>query len=333
MNLGILAIEYYLPEKILTNFELEELHPDWDMGKIFTKTGVKSRHIASETETALDISIKATEKLLNKNYIEKDKIDGIVFCTQSQDYLMPSNSFLIHKHFKFKSNVWTFDINLACSGFIYGLSIIRGMIETGMGKNVLFITSDTYSKYINNNDRSTKVLFGDGGAATLIGESNESMLVDVILESSGNNFDSFYIPAGACRMPKSEITKITENINGNIRSPENIHMNGFSVWEFISKTVPNQICLLLERNNLSIQQIDFFAFHQASRMTLNSLVKTLRIKQPIFSNLELKGNLVSSSLPILIKDAIDANKIKRGDLILLSGFGVGLSWGSFLIKY
>jgi 3-oxoacyl-[acyl-carrier-protein] synthase-3 len=333
MNIGIRAIEYYLPEKKISNLELQELQPDWDMDKIFNKTGVRNRHVASANETALDLAIHATDKLFIKHDLSLDNIDGIIFCTQSQDYIMPSNSFLIHKHFGFKSHVWTFDLNLACSGFIYGLSIIRGLIETGMGKNILFITSDTYSKYINKDDRSTRVLFGDGAAATLIGESNGSLLIDVILESSGIFFDSFYIPAGGCKTPKSDYTKIHESINGNIRTLEDIHMNGFSVWKFITKTVPNQINNLLNRNNLSIEQVDFFAFHQASQLTLDSLIKTLQIKQPVFSNLELKGNLVSSSLPILIKDALDSNKIKRGDLMLLSGFGVGLSWGSFLIKF
>lgn len=333
MNIGIVAIEYYLPEKIVNNHELEKLHPNWDMEKIFVKTGVKSRHIANENETAFDISIRAVEKLFSKNEIDKRKIDGIIFCTQSPDFIMPSNAFLIHKHFCFGTNVWAFDINLACSGFVYGISIVRGMIQSGMGKNILLITSDTYSKYINENDRSTRVLFGDGGAATVIGESFGSELIDVILETSGSNYDSFYIPAGGCRMPNSDKTKLTEDVNGNVRTFENIHMNGFAVWKFISRTVPNQINELLKRNNTKIEEIDFFAFHQASLLTLDSLIKTLNISKPVFSNLENKGNLVSSSIPILLKEAMDSKKLNRGDLVLLSGFGVGLSWGSFLIRY
>lgn len=334
MNIGIKAIEYHLPNNKVSNIELGQLHPDWDMEKIFNKTGVEYRHWSSESETAFDLSVIAVEKLLRQNKIDIDEIDGIVYCTQSQDYIMPSNSYLLHKKFNLKNKVWTFDINLACSGYIYGISIVRGMLESGMGKNILLITADTYSKFINKNDRSTSVLFGDGAAATLIGEESESEIIDIILETSGENFDTFYIPAGGCRLPASLETKLVNiDESGNFKTLENIHMNGFAVWKFISRTVPDQINFLLNKNNLKIDDIDFFGFHQASKLTLDSLIKVLKIKKPVYSNLVKSGNLVSSSIPVLLKNAIDDKQLKRGDLVLLSGFGVGLSWGSILLKY
>jgi 3-oxoacyl-[acyl-carrier-protein] synthase-3 len=248
---------------------------------------------------------------------------------------MPANSFLIHKHFNFKQEVWTFDYNLACSGYIFGLGIIRGLIETGLAKNVLLVNAETYSKYLNPKDRSTTILFGDGGAASIISKEDEGGIIDVVLSSNGDKFDTFYIPAGGMKTPKNNSTgKTIADNSGNMKSQENIHMNGFAVWQFISKNVSKQISYLLEKNKLKTDDIDLFIFHQASKLTLDSLMKSLKLEEDkVFVNLQDIGNTVSASIPIAIKDAEQKGKLKRGDLILLSGFGVGLSWGSILMKY
>lgn len=335
MALIIKHIEYYLPEKIVSNEDLAKKNPGWDIKKIEEKSGVYSRHIAADDQTALDLAIKAVEKLLSNGLVTKDQIDAIIFCTQSQDYIMPANSFLIHKYFKFNQNVWTFDYNLACSGYIYGLAISNGILKTYLAKNILLITSETYSKYINPKDRSTSVLFGDGAAASIVTENSENGMMDVVLESNGEKFDTFYIPAGGSKIPKNESTKeIKVDQSGNEKTLENIFMNGFSVWQFISKNVSEQINKLLAKNNLIVNDIDLFVFHQASKLTLDSLVKILKIDEnKVFVNLKDIGNTVSSSIPIALKDAEESGKLKRGDLILLSGFGVGLSWGSIIMKY
>ena len=335
MGVGIKAIEYYLPENEVSNEDLQVLHPQWDLKKVGEKSGVLSRHISKDGETAFDLACKAVQKLFATEVIEKNDIDGIIFCTQSPDYIMPSNAFLIHKFFNFGNNVWAFDYNLACSGYIYGISICRGMIETDMAKNVLLITADTYSKYIHAEDRSTSVLFGDGAAVSLISQTDDSTIIDVQLASSGKEYESFYIPSGGCRIPKNADTK--EKIidhSGNITTQENIQMNGFAVWKFISVTVPEQIRNLLRKNSLLIENIDFFGFHQASKLTLDSLIKALKIdSKKAFSNLELIGNTVSASIPIALKQAEEQGVLKRGNLVILAGFGVGLSWGSALLKY
>lgn len=324
-----------MPEKVITNDALQMTHPDWDVQKVGEKSGVLKRHIAGADETAFDLACQAVEKLFSSGQISKERIQGVIFCTQSPDYIMPSNSFLIHKYFGFTSEVWTFDYNLACSGFIFGLAVCRGMIETGMAENILLITADTYSKYINPNDRSTSVLFGDGAAAAVVSKDVEKGIIDIQLASSGNEYDSFFIPAGGSRIPKDNHTKeISIDHSGNERTSEEIHMNGFAVWKFISRTVPEQILALLNRNNLSVDDIDFFGFHQASRMTLDSLTKALKIdNDKVYMNLERVGNTVSASIPIALKDAEREGKLKRGDTVLLSGFGVGLSWGSLIMKY
>lgn len=335
MGLTVNQIEYYLPERVITNEDLAKENPDWDIERIEKKSGVKSRHVAELGQTALDLAIKAVEKVLSAGMVSKDEIQAIIFCTQSPDYIMPSNSFLIHKYFNFDEDVWTLDYNLACSGYIYGLAISKGIVAAGLAKKILLITAETYSKYINPKDRSTSILFGDAAAASIISDDKERGIVDVILSSSGEKFDTFYIPAGGCKMPRNTHTKETiVDHSGNVRNMENIHMNGFAVWQFISKKVSEQINKLLIRNNLNVLDIDLFIFHQASQLTLDSLVKMLKINEDkVFFNLENIGNTISSSIPIALKDAEDNGRLKKGDLILLSGFGVGLSWGSIIMKY
>jgi 3-oxoacyl-[acyl-carrier-protein] synthase III len=335
MGLVISHIEYYLPEKVVTNEDLAIENPEWDIKKIEKKSGVKNRHISTPDQTALDLAIKTIEKGLSTGKIMKDQIQAIIFCTQSQDYIMPSNSFLVHKHFGFSEEVWTFDYNLACSGYIFGLAISQGILEANLAKNILLITAETYSKYLNPKDRSTSILFGDAAAVSLLSNDKGRGIIDIILSSNGGKYDTFYIPAGGFRLPKDRDTKkITIDRSGNERNLENIHMNGFAVWQFISEKVSLQIIELLARNKLSVNDIDLFVFHQASKMTLDSLTKILKINEDkVFVNLENIGNTVSSSIPIALKDAEDIARLKRGDLILLSGFGVGLSWGSIIMKY
>jgi 3-oxoacyl-[acyl-carrier-protein] synthase III len=336
MKFRIEQIEYYLPGHPVSNAALEEKNPEWQMDKVESKTGVYNRHFAAADETAFDLAVKACDKLFISKGIDPKEIDGVIFCTQSPDYIMPSNAFLIHEHFNMRSKSLAFDYNLACSGYVYGLAITSSLLNSGFTKNIILITADTYSRFINPNDRSTMSLFGDAAAVTLLRKDDSgSELIDIIMETSGKDYRSFYIPAGGCRIPfNKETRKEEEDSSGNIRSKEDIYMNGFGVWKFIASVVPGQIEDLLARNNISKNDINCFFFHQASKMTLDSLVKSLDIPpEKVFSNLANIGNTVSASIPIAIKDAMEQGKIHRGDLLLLSGFGVGLSWASALIRF
>lgn len=334
MSTIIKRIEYYLPENILTNEDLQIENPTWDMNKVFQKSGVKNRHIIKNGETALDISCRACDKIFNKE--KKTGIDGIIYCTQSPDYIMPPNSFLLHKYLDLIDEVFAFDINHACTGYIYSLTMAHSFISSGIAKKIILVNADTYSKYINEKDRSARVLFGDGAAVTIVEKSNNGKgIIDVELASSGKNFDIFYIPAGGLRLPKSKLTsKDKVDDNGNIRSENDIFMDGLSIWGFINSVVPKQINRLLERNNLKKSDVDLFVFHQASKMTLESLIKILKLdKQKVFINLLNIGNTVSASIPIALKDAMDQGKIKRGDKVLLAGFGVGMSYGAMIVEF
>ena len=332
MPLKIKQIEYFLPKEILTNQELRKKYSNWDIKSIEKKTGVKKRHIASEKQTAYDLSLVACKKLLFKN--KSKNIDAILYCSQSPDYIMPSNSFLLHKDLKLKKDVFTLDFSHGCSGYIYSLVIADSLIKSKQAENILLVNADTYSKFINKKDKSTRVLFGDGAAATLIENNPKSLgIIDSIIETYGKGFDSFWIPSGGMRNKGNE-NIVSKDRSGNERSLDNIHMDGFAVWSFINAYVPKQINTLLRRNNLNKNDVDLFIFHQASQFTLDSIIKSLKLnRNKTFINIENKGNTVSATIPIAIKDAVNKKKLKRGSLILLSGFGIGLSYGSVLMKF
>ena len=332
MPLKIKQIEYFLPKEILTNQELRKKYSNWDIKSIEKKTGVKKRHIASEKQTAYDLSLVACKKLLFKN--KSKNIDAILYCSQSPDYIMPSNSFLLHKDLKLKKDVFTLDFSHGCSGYIYSLVIADALIKSKQAENILLVNADTYSKFINKKDKSTRVLFGDGAAATLIENNPKSIgIIDSIIETYGKGFDSFWIPSGGMRNKGNE-NIVSKDRSGNERSLDNIHMDGFAVWSFINAYVPKQINTLLRRNNLNKNDVDLFIFHQASQFTLDSIIKSLKLnRNKTFINIENKGNTVSATIPIAIKDAVNKKKLKRGSLILLSGFGIGLSYGSVLMKF
>lgn len=334
MNITIKSIEYYLPEKIVTNEDLQKENPGWNLDKVVEKSGVLQRHIAGENETAYDLSVKACDKLFQTN--DKNDIDGIIYCTQSPDYIMPSNSFLLHNYLNMESRVFAFDFNHACTGYIYGLAMANAFVKAGMAKKILLINADTYSKYISRKDRSTRVLFGDGAAVTILEESNEKKgIIDIELGSFGTGCYKFWIPAGGSRLAKTDSTSVEiEDDIGNIRSQNDIIMDGFGVWSFINSVVPKQINRLLKKNNIEKKDINKYIFHQASKMTLESIMKLMKLdEEQVFINIQNIGNTVSASIPIAIKDAIDQDKISIGSSVILSGFGVGLSYGTILMKF
>lgn len=326
-------IEYELPERVLTNDDLSRENPSWDMSKVAMRTGVSSRRIAAEGETSFDLAARACDRLFARE--DRSSIDAILFCTQTPDYVMPSNAFLLHRHLGLGHGVLAFDYNLACSGFTYGLAIAHGLVAGGLATRVLLVTADTYSKLIHPGDRSARALFGDAAAATLIARSPSTEgLIDFELATAGEHFDRFWIPAGGFRAPLSiESSRSEEDASGNVRTPNNIHMDGMGVWSFINSFVPNQIAKLLDRHNRRPEDVDLYLLHQASRMTLDSVARLLRLSpDQLFSNLDGIGNTVSASLPVLLADARRAGRLPPGSLVVLSGFGVGLSSGSVLMR-
>lgn len=335
--LRIRAIGRALPDQVVTNAMLEEENSSWDMDRVGKLTGIVSRRITAPGETAFDLSVKACEELVEHAGLELEEIDAILYCTQSPDYVVPGNAHLLHRHLGLGPDVLVVDYPLACSGFIYGLAFADSFARTGLASEILLVTAETYSKYIHPKNRTTRALFGDGAAVTHLSSSCDEggEIVDFKLGACGAEFARSYIPGGARRFPIGEETKIEEtDASGNVRTLENIHLDGTGVWEFVNSTVPRHLEEFLTEISLTVDEIDLFVFHQASKITLDSLAKALGIDaEKVFTNFEEIGNLSSPSIPVALRDALDLGAVSPGDRVIACGFGAGLSYGSALLEY
>lgn len=330
MNSEINKIYYYLPEKIITNKDLEADFPEWDSEKIENKIGIKERHIADETETALDLGYKAALGLINE--IDKSKIDFLLFCTQSPDYFLPTSACILQEKLGLNKDIGALDYNLGCSGFVYGLALAKGLIHAEIVSNVLLVTSETYNKHIHKKDKSNRTIFGDGAAATLITKSDKEKIFKFDLGTDGNGKNNLIVKNGGIRNRKLITTEKMDNA-GNIYSDDNLFMNGPEIFNFTIEMIPKTINNCLIKNDITLEEIDFVIFHQANKYMLEHLRRKLRIpSEKFYINLEKTGNTVSATIPIALKDCLDKGLIKKGSKVLLSGFGVGYSWASTIIE-
>ena len=317
----ISEIETYFPEKKVTNEDLQKEFPEWSPEKIFNKVGVKQRYTASAEETVLELAVKASEKLLKK--IDKNEIDFILFCTQSPDYHLPTTACILQDRLGLRKNIGALDFNLGCSGFVYGLSIAKGLIATGAAQNILLVTAETYTKYLRKSDKSNRTIFGDGAAATLIQKDEAKENFQFILGTDGSGYDNLIVRNGG---GKNRINK--EDEAGNC-----LYMNGQNIFIFTIEKIPALVKEILEKNNLTKNNVDYYIFHQANAHILRRQREILDIpEEKFYINLEKYGNTVSSTIPIALKDALETGKVKRGQKIMLIGFGVGLSWGATIIE-
>lgn len=317
----ISEIETYFPEKKVTNEDLQKEFPEWSPEKIFNKIGVKQRHIADKHETVLELAVKASEKLLKK--IDKNEIDFILFCTQSPDYHLPTTACILQDRLGLRKNIGALDFNLGCSGFVYGLSIAKGLIATGVAQNILLVTAETYTKYLRKSDKSNRTIFGDGATATLIQKDETKENFQFILGTDGSGYDNLIVRNGGGR---NRINK--EDEAGNC-----LYMNGQNIFIFTIEKIPALVKEILEKNNLTKNDVDYYIFHQANAHILRRQREILEIpEEKFYINLEKYGNTVSSTIPIALKDALETGKVKKGQKIMLIGFGVGLSWGATIVE-
>jgi 3-oxoacyl-[acyl-carrier-protein] synthase-3 len=321
MGVRIKQIEYYLPEKIIRNADLAKEFPEWEAEKIEEKVGIRSRHVALEDETALDLALLAGEKLLSQ--IDRNKVDFLILCTQSPDYFLPTSACILQDKLKLRKNIGAFDYNLGCSGFVYGLGIVKGLINSNIANCVLLITSETYSKHIHQNDKGSRSIFGDGATATLIEKSEEEGIHEFVFGTDGSGMNNLIVKRGGMR----------HNQTIDFNDPDNcLYMNGPEIFNFTLDVIPGLVKKTLEQNKLKIEEIDYFIFHQANKFMLDYLRKKMKVDQSVFyNNLLTTGNTVSSTIPIAIKDCLDNKLIKRKDRLMIAGFGVGYSWGAAVI--
>lgn len=331
----IQAIEMYLPETIVTNADLASQHPEWDMPRVEERAGVLERHIAGQDETAFDLALKAARLLELQHPGVCQQSNVLLFCTQSEDYIMPSNSYLMHAALGMREDVMCFDINQACSGFVYGLGILQGLVGSDGMQSGILINADTYSKYIHPDDRSTRVLFGDGATATYVAAHGKGLkLRDVVYGSNGSQYSKFMIPAGGARQPKNDAAlEDFVDRSGNVRNACTIQMDGLGILAFVNSKVPEQIRCLLTRNSLTIDDVDHVVLHQASKVAVDSICYALGVPESKrVLTIGKVGNTVSASIPMALKELMGSVQLTPGMKILISGFGVGLSWATALLE-
>ncbi len=319
--IGPIAI--YLPERVEDIDQLAAEFPRWDIPTIFAKTGIRARHIAAADECASDLGVAAAEKLFHERHIDRESIDFLLFCTQTPDYALPTTACLMQDRLGLPISIGALDFNLGCSGFVYGLALADGMIKGGIARRVLLITAETYSKYIDPIDRSLRTIFGDGAAATLVEASEEPSIGRFVLGTDGRGANSLMVIGQGARKPEQAIQPSKRK-----RWPSSLYMDGPELVKFTLDVVPPMVERLLCTSGWSRENLDFYLMHQATSFMLEHVRERMKLgpeKTP--EAIEMVGNTVSSTIPILIDELRTTGRLKPGMKSLLIGFGVGLSWG------
>lgn len=329
----IKGISYYLPEKVVTNEELIKEFPEWSVDKVAKKVGVYSRHVAGENETAGDMAEKAALRLFDEYKISPNEIDFVLLCTQSPDYFLPSTACILQNRLGIPTSAGALDYNLGCSGCVYGLAMAKGLIAGGIAKNILLLTAETYNKYLHPSDKSNRSIFGDGAAACLISTEGFAKIGEFSLGTDGSGAENLILETGAAR--KKEVTgKNTVDEDGHQKYDDYLYMNGSAIFNFTLDAVPVMLKKILEKNHLEKEQIDYFVFHQANKFMLNTIRKVCVLpKEKFYVNLEETGNTVSSTVLIGLKQCLDSGTINKNMKVMVSGFGVGLSWGGTVLIF
>lgn len=335
MNASIQAIEYHLPSNMLDNAMLASLFPDWPAAKIRAKTGILERRIAGPNECASDLAVAAAQKLFAQGACHQEEVDYVLLCTQSPDYPLPTTACLIQDRLGLPKTCGALDFNLGCSGYIYGLGLAKGLIETGQARRVLLLTTDTYSKYIHPGDRSVRSIFGDGAAATLVvGNVGPAAIGPFIYGTDGSGAANLIVRAGGARQRIASEAPAEMDANGNTRTANDLYMNGPEIFSFTLRAVPEAVRALLNKADKRQDEVDLWVFHQANEYMLEHLRKKLGISPDRFAlAMEHSGNTVSASIPIALSSLARDGKIVRGMLLGLVGFGVGYSWGATLVRW
>lgn len=326
----IQEVTYYLPKIVLTNEEIAQRFPEWPAEKIAGKVGILERHIADEAETATDMACCAAEKLFTNKAIIREDIDFIILCTQSTDYKLPSSACIIQNRLGLKCNCGAFDINLGCSGYEYGLAVAKGLIVAGIASNVLLLTAETYTKYINPEDKGNQTIFGDAATATIVSTTGFAEIGEFVLGTDGSGSEMLMVKTGGSRNP-IPTGKYTIEENGSVKWDDCLYMDGGGIFNFTAEAVPAMVDQLLTKEELQKDDIDLWVFHQANKYMINYLRKLIAIdKSKFYVYMENVGNTVSNTIPIALCEARKEGRLTGN--ILLAGFGVGLSWGATILR-
>ncbi len=337
MNAKIEAISVYLPEKILSNEEIDVKYPHWKVHDLFQITGVKERRIAAEGEIASDMAVKAAERLFDEHGINNQEIDFIIHCSQTTDFITPSTACLMQDRLKISKKAGATDVGMGCTGYIYGLSLANGLISSGSASKVLLLTSEKISDYIYEGDKSNRVLFGDAATASLISQSDKSDqgIDQFVFGTDGSGAKNIIIKHGGARYPKTASSAETHmDEYGNIRNDDSFFMNGQAVYSFSIKTAPPLIEEILKKSDWRKEEVDFYVLHQASKLILDSIRRKIDVPaEKYVYYLESVGNTVASTIPLALEYTLKRGDIQRGNKLILAAFGVGFSWAACNLVY
>jgi 3-oxoacyl-[acyl-carrier-protein] synthase-3 len=332
MQAAIAGVEYHLPETRVTNHHIEAAFPDWTAAKILDKTGIEERRHAAPTDCPTDLAVLAVNKLFASGACSPADIDFLLLCTQGADYPMPASACLLQDRLGLPIRAGALDFNLGCSGFVYGLGLAKGLIETRQAENVLLVTADTVSKFLHPNDRGNRTLLGDAAAATLVQARRDrpsrrpTWIGPFVHGTDGQGGEFLIVRGGGMRQRASGVPESSDPAHA-------LYMHGPEVLSFALEAVPKALDELLRRAEMRADEVDLFVFHQANGFILEQLRDKLDIPRDKFVlAMSHCGNTASSSIPIALKDARDRGQLRPGMRVVLIGFGVGFSWSATVIQ-
>lgn len=324
-SVGIKGMGYYAPEHVMTNLDFEKIIDTSDEW-IRTRTGIEERRFAAKDQATSDLCVEAAKKALENAKMSIDDIDLILVATCTPDYLVQASACLVQKRLEAKQTP-CFDLNAACSGFIYGLTVAGGMIRGGIYKNILVIGAETLSRIIDMQDRNTCVLFGDGAAAAIVGEVEDGYgFLGAYLGAEGEDDEILKIPAGGTKKPNTIET---------IENRENfVKMKGTDVFKFAVHALPSSTNKAMKIAGVKSEDIKMVFPHQANIRIIEAAAKRIHVPmEKFYVNLQRYGNTSSASVGIALGEALEKGIIKKGDTIALTGFGAGLTYGSIIMKW
>lgn len=326
-------ISYYLPSGTFTNDDFFEVFPELKINENLKKIGVEQRVVSAKDELASDMGIKAAQKLFQETGILPNQIDFLIYSSLDLDYYTPATSIYIHKQLGLSDSCGTLDTTHGCSAFVYALMIAKGMIEASGFKNVLLVNAYTLTKTLHPKDKASRFVFGDAATATLLTHSDKICIGQCVVGTESAGMEKIILRDGGQRNPLNEnsYNEVGDEY-GNITANANLFMDGTGVFLFSIRRVPLVVKQTLEKNNLVLDDIDVFIFHQANLYMIGAIAKKIGIPpEKIFNNMQKIGNTVGCTIPIALAQATHQGKIKTGNKVMIVGFGVGLSWSATVI--
>lgn len=323
--LRIAGVGYCVPDTVITNEDLTKLYETSDEW-IFTRTGIKERRVVSGNESAIDLGLKAAERALEKSKIKAEDIDCVIAAASAPPQLYPALACDIQTRLGIPNYVPSFDLTAACTGLIYSLQVARGLIGSGLYKNILIVAADNNSRLVDWKDRGTSILFGDGAGAMVVTEAEDGvddiLSLDVRADGAIGQYISMNMPGENC-----PLVAPCDPVDSKI------HMAGRDVYKFVVTTLPNYVDKSIEEASMKAEDIDYLIPHQANQRIIEALQQRLKYPdEKVISNIKYYGNTSAASIPIALVEGVEKGKIKLGSTAILCGFGAGMTWGAAVVR-